>query len=137
MTAERAIEILDPRSDVKPTAEEWAEAHRMACLSLAMPPWTPTAERKPESGDFVLGVCTARLSHLSDLDFDVAIVEYDELGDRWFLDGWPEVEGVLVSYWMPLPELPDELRRWLDADTQEQSLTKALMSALGSSGAKE
>lgn len=107
MTIQRAIEILEPTSLAEHTPDEWLTAHRMACQALALLRWKDARREKPEPGDFVLGVCTARLSHLSDLDFDVAIVEYDEVGDRWLLDGWPEVEGVVVSYWMPLPELPE------------------------------
>ena len=82
---------------------------RAAADELKRTQWIPAEERKPDPDEFVLGVCTAKLSEDAFLDDDVALVEYDDTADRWLLEAWPEAEDVKVSHWMPLPGLPEEI----------------------------
>lgn len=109
MSIDRAIEILDPaRRHHFDSIEPVNEACRMGMQALALLRWIPVTERLPEPDEFVLGVCTARLSDHADLTDAIALVEYDEYADQWLLEAWPEVEDVRVSHWMRLPELPGE-----------------------------
>ncbi len=109
MTIQRAIEILEPTSLAEHTPDEWLTAHRMACQALALLQWKDARREKPEPGEYVLGVCSARLpgSGMVWLEDDMCVVEYSETLDEWTLVDDVDMDPVAVSHWMRLPELPE------------------------------
>ena len=69
----------------------------------AGPRWVPVTESLPGTDRFVLGIVNGKYGTIT---FEKAsqLVEYD--GSSWWLDGYPNLDAVNVTHWMPLPEGP-------------------------------
>ena len=77
-------------------ALRYKEAHR----------WIPVAERLPENDNYVLVVATGNFEKVY-LEQAIEFATYTEK-EGWVLEMWPEMENPVVTYWMPVPDRPDE-----------------------------
>lgn len=68
--------------------------------------WIPVEERLPDYDDLVLVIASGKPKENITLDeaFELATL----YSDGWCLETWPEWTGANVTYWMPLPEPPEE-----------------------------
>ena len=77
-----------------------------AALRDKVPEWIPVTERLPEPGKMVLLTVSGKVKNISLVDaYELGEFNTDE---GWILEMWPEWEDPKVTYWMPLPELPEE-----------------------------
>jgi len=77
---------------------------RAAVEELKKMRWISAKESTPamEDSEWVIGVANGK-RHID----AIVMVGYDKEEDEWYLDASPN-ETVSVSYWMPLPEPPEE-----------------------------
>ena len=73
-----------------------------------LPRWIPMAERLPELDELVLVIASGKPKE--NITLDGAIELATLYSDGWCLETWPEWTGANVTYWMPLPEPPEEER---------------------------
>lgn len=66
--------------------------------------WIPTGYKIPETGGLVLAIVNGKFENITLLNA-IGLAEYTDCG--WIIDSHPEWDNANVSYWMPLPELPD------------------------------
>lgn len=73
----------------------------------AKPRWISTIERLPPAEERVLAVVNGSPGE------NITLVDALELAgygpDGWMLEAYPAWKGAQVSYWAPLPDLPEEL----------------------------
>lgn len=69
--------------------------------------WIPVTERLPETDEFVLAVVSGKPTVNITLENAVQLASFWR-DDGWAVSEWPEWEDPQVSYWMPLPEAPEE-----------------------------
>lgn len=68
--------------------------------------WIPVKERLPEPGKMVLLIVSGKVKNITLIDaYELGEFDTDE---GWILEMWPEWKDPKVTYWMPLPELPEE-----------------------------
>ncbi len=72
-----------------------------------MEKWIRTGERMPELDTPVLVLASGNPHKYVTLRDSYQIAEYTP--DGWIVDEFPEWEGAQVSFWMPLPEAPEEV----------------------------
>lgn len=68
--------------------------------------WISVEDRLPETGVLVLVIVSGKPAPNITLEDAYELAEYDPEG--WILEMWPEWMNAEVSYWMPLPEPPEE-----------------------------
>lgn len=67
--------------------------------------WIPAGERLPEPDKQVLAIVSGRWENITfDRAYELASWSSDE---GWIMEAWPELEDPEVTYWMPLPKLPE------------------------------
>ncbi len=66
--------------------------------------WVPVTEALPDTDRFVLGIVDGKYGNIT-FQNAVQLVEYD--GSCWWLDGYPNLDAVNVTHWMPLPKVPN------------------------------
>lgn len=89
-----------------------AQEKEIEKLRGQVPRWIPVAERLPSGDNQVLVVVSGKPKENITL---AGAVELATLySDGWCLETWPEWTGADVTHWMPLPETPEEVRRWND-----------------------
>lgn len=69
--------------------------------------WISVADRLPDDDVMVLCIVSGRPQTNITLDEAMEIASHSRT-DGWIVDAWPEWEDPTVTYWMPLPELPEE-----------------------------
>ena len=73
-----------------------------------LPRWIPVEERLPELDELVLVIASGKPKE------NITLYGSSELAtlysDGWCLETWPEWTGANGTYWMPLPEPPEEER---------------------------
>lgn len=74
------------------------------------PAWTPVTDRLPENDDCVLAVVSGKPTNNCELVDSIEIASFWR-DDGWLLSVFPEWEDPKVSYWMPLPPAPEEVKR--------------------------
>ena len=68
--------------------------------------WIPVKERLPEPGKMVLLIVNGKVKNITLIGaYELGEFDTDE---GWILEMWSEWEDPKVTYWMPLPELPEE-----------------------------
>lgn len=73
-----------------------------------MSEWIRVTDRLPEDdGNFVLAVCYGNPERNVTLYGAAMMAVYDPQ-EGWILDDYPEWEGVTVTYWMPIPDIPKD-----------------------------
>ncbi|MCD8087111.1 MAG: DUF551 domain-containing protein [Oscillospiraceae bacterium] len=73
-----------------------------------MSDWISTADRLPGTDvEMVLAVVSGKPEKNIILENAYCLAEYAE-GEGWILQEWPTWDGAEVTYWMPLPEPPEE-----------------------------
>ena len=69
--------------------------------------WIPMRERLPEPDKQVLAIVSGRWENITfDRAYELVSWSSDE---GWVMEAWPELEDPEVTYWMPLPEPPEEV----------------------------
>lgn len=71
-----------------------------------LPRWIPVTERLPELDELVLVIASGKPKENITLDGTIELATLYSYG--WCLETWPEWTGANVTYWMPLPEPPEE-----------------------------
>lgn len=71
-----------------------------------MSEWISVKDRLPEYDEAVLVVVSGKPHKNITLEDAIELAEYAE--DGWILEMWPEWMKAKVSYWMPMPEPPEE-----------------------------
>lgn len=74
-----------------------------------MSEWISVKDRLPDGseGDWVLGVVNGDSGNMKMENF-ITLVCFDP-SCGWYLEEMPEAD-IAVSHWMPLPELPEEVK---------------------------
>ena len=90
--------------DAQKSIEVFGQAN--AALREKVPEWIPVTERLPEPGKMVLLTVSGKVKNIV-LVYACELGEFDT-DEGWILEMWPEWEDPKVTYWMPLPELPEE-----------------------------
>lgn len=72
-----------------------------------MSEWIRVTDSLPEDDDCVLAICYGEPEHNISLDGAYMMAVYSP-SEGWILDDFPEWEGVTVTYWMPLPDAPED-----------------------------
>lgn len=70
--------------------------------------WISTDHKIPETDGLVLAIVSGKFKNITFVNA-IELAEYTDSG--WIIDSTPEWDNANVSYWMPLPELPDESAR--------------------------
>ncbi|MBO5355725.1 MAG: DUF551 domain-containing protein [Clostridia bacterium] len=84
-----------------------------AAPRVEVPCWVDAAEELPDTDQFVLGIVNGKYENIT-FQNAIQLVEYD--GKCWYLDGYPQIDAVNVTHWMPLPMGPGkEIRTVEDA----------------------
>ena len=96
----QAIEIQELRNSLAVLGQA------NAALRDKVPEWIPVTERLPEPGKMVLLTVSGKVKNIV-LVYACELGEFDT-DEGWVLEMWPEWEDPKVTYWMPLPELPEE-----------------------------
>ena len=73
-----------------------------------LPRWIPVEERLPELDELVLVIASGKPKENITLYGSIELATL--YSDGWCLEPWPEWTGANVTYWMPLPEPPEEER---------------------------
>ena len=63
-------------------------------------------ERLPENDNYVLTIATGNLEKIF-LEQAVEFATYTE-NEGWVLEMWPEMENLVITHWMPVPDRPEE-----------------------------
>ena len=85
---------------------EVAEAQELSKLRQERR-WIPVGERLPEPDKQVLAIVSGRWENIAfNRAYELASWSSDE---GWIMEEWPELEDLEVTYWMPLPEPPEEV----------------------------
>lgn len=71
--------------------------------------WISVEERLPDGDEPVLAVVSGWPVKNVELRDAYELARYAPT-EGWILEMWPEWEGAEVSYWMPLPEPPEDVR---------------------------
>lgn len=71
--------------------------------------WISVEERLPDGDELVLAVVSGWPVKNVELRDAYELARYAPT-EGWILEMWPEWEGAEVSYWMPLPEPPEDVR---------------------------
>ena len=90
--------------DAQKSIEVFGQAN--AALRDKVPEWIPVKERLPEPGKMVLLTVSGKVKNIV-LVYACELGEFDT-DEGWILEMWPEWEDPKVTYWMPLPEPPEE-----------------------------
>ena len=72
-----------------------------------MDKWINAEIEVPVVEDLVLVIVSGNYDNMTFVDA-VELAEYDPKEDEWVLQWLPEVTGLKVKYWCPVPELPKE-----------------------------
>lgn len=83
-----------------------AAADRIEELSAS--PWISVNDRLPEDEQDVLVIASGRPREHLELDSAHELATF-YAGEGWYFDAYPEWEDPQVTYWMPLPERPEEV----------------------------
>lgn len=59
----------------------------------------------PETDGLVLAIVSGKFKNITFVN-TIELAEYTDCG--WIIESYPEWDNANVSYWMPLPELPEE-----------------------------
>lgn len=102
LVKEQAMEIQELQNSLA------VFGHVNAALRDKVPEWIPASERLPEPEKMVLLIVSGKIKNISFVDaYDLGEFDTDE---GWILEMWPEWKDHKVTHWMPLPELPEELK---------------------------
>jgi len=70
-------------------------------------PWISVNDRLPEDEQGVLVVASGRPREHLELDSAHELATF-YAGEGWFFEAYPDWEDPQVTYWMPLPERPED-----------------------------
>ena len=65
--------------------------------------WVSITKSLPGTDCFVLGIVNGTYGNIT-FENAIQLVEYD--GSVWWIDGYPDIDAVNVTHWMPLPQGP-------------------------------
>ena len=82
-----------------------AAADRIEELSAL--PWIDAHDRLPETDDYVLAIVNGKPKRNITLIDAVKLASYLE-SDGWLIEAYPGWENPNITYWMPMPETPEE-----------------------------
>lgn len=86
---------------------EVEEAKQLTALKASTPGWINAGDRLPESDDTVPAIVSGK--PMPNITFEDAFVLASySTEDGWIVDEYPKWDRVRVSYWMPLPDAPEE-----------------------------
>jgi hypothetical protein len=83
-------------------------AARERLEELTASPWISVNDRLPEDEQGVLVIASGRPREHLELDSAHELATF-YAGEGWSFDAYPEWEDPQVTYWMPLPERPEEV----------------------------
>lgn len=89
---------------------EVEEAKQLEALKAGVPGWINAKERLPENSDWVLALVSGNPTRGVHFNNGYALACYGYRRDGWTLQEFPEWDGARVSYWMPLPDAPEDVR---------------------------
>ena len=69
--------------------------------------WIGTREKMPKEHEPVLCIVSGKPRSNITLDEAYQLGSWNK-ADGWVIDEWPDWEHAIVSWWMPLPEPPEE-----------------------------
>ena len=69
--------------------------------------WIPVGERMPEDDGDVLAIVSGYPTPNITLE-DVLVVAAFCEGEGWYIEEYPDWDNPIITYWMPLPEPPEE-----------------------------
>lgn len=81
---------------------------RTAVEELERTRWIPVTEQLPATEDEVLVIVSGKPMGNIELIEAYELASYDPVQGQWFLDSYPEWTSVRPTFWMPLPEHPEE-----------------------------
>ncbi len=97
------------------------QAESLACHSCAIiraarkrleepaaSPWISVDDRLPEDCQVVLVIANGRPREHLELDSAHELATF-YAGEGWLLEAYPDWDDPQVTYWMPLPERPEEV----------------------------
>lgn len=88
---------------------EVEEAKQLTALKASTPGWINAGDRLPESDATVLAIVSGK--PMPNITFEDAFVLASySTEDGWIVDEYPKWDRVRVSYWMPLPDAPEDVR---------------------------
>lgn len=76
--------------------------------ALIASPWISVDDRLPETEDLVLAIVSGKPKSNITLIDSPEIASYWRDTDEWFIDAYPEWDNPKVTYWMPIPEQPED-----------------------------
>ena len=80
-----------------------------AIEELTRSQWIPVNERLPEPDEAVLVICSGTYKNVT-LDLAVVLACWIPEEQDWCLESFPTIENAKISYWAPIPRLPQGLR---------------------------
>ena len=72
-----------------------------------MSEWISIKERLPEEHEPVLCIVSGKTKNNITLDEAYQFGSWNK-ADGWIIDEWPQWDGAVVSWWMPIPSPPKE-----------------------------
>lgn len=88
---------------------EVEEAKQLEALKAIAHGWINAGDSLPESDDTVLAIVSGK--PMPNITFEDAFVLASySTEDGWIIDEYPEWDRAKVSYWMPLPDAPEEAK---------------------------
>ena len=78
----------------------------MIANGVTVQEWISVEDRLPDNDDIVMVIASGKVGNITLVNaFKLATYSIDE---GWILEMWPEWEEPKVTYWMPLPQPPEE-----------------------------
>lgn len=80
-------------------------ADHLIANGVTVQEWISVNDRLPDQSGEVLVIVSGNPQKNITLNYAYELAEYDPY-DGWIIEMWPEWEDAVVTYWMPLPEMP-------------------------------
>ena len=78
----------------------------MIANGVTVQEWISVEDRLPDNDDIVMVIASGKVGNITLVNaFELETYSIDE---GWILEMWPEWEDPKVTYWMPLPQPPEE-----------------------------
>ena len=84
-----------------------ADVTRLAAEAAVERDWISVEERLPENDGDVLAIVSGYPTPNITLE-DVLVVAAFCEGEGWYIEEYPDWDNPIITYWMPLPEPPEE-----------------------------
>ena len=84
-----------------------ADVTRLAAEAAVERDWISVEERLPEDDGDVLAIVSGYPTPNITLE-DVLVVAAFCEGEGWYIEEYPDWDNPIITYWMPLPEPPEE-----------------------------